>query len=153
MSEKLKSQIKALAIINAILFISIVFAAQGIMDNLSLQNRWISGKLTYLSDWSDPTNFSKGVWIKITLEHPEKANIIYLYIVVKLPRGEVASFTFEGFKNTTAKYHNYTAEFYDMNRDYYVSSGDEIHIWGDTLKNAIVLIRIITYKGQLQVKV
>ena len=153
MSEKLKSQIKALAVINVLLLIAVVLAALGALNNLSPPDRWISGKLTYLSDQSDPSNFSKGVWIKITLKNPEKANIVYLYMVVKLPSGKVASFTFNEIRNTTSKDGNYTAKFYDVNRDYYVSSGDEIHIYGGTLKNAIVLFRIIIYEGQLQVKV
>ncbi len=153
MREKLKSQIKALAVINAILLIAIVFAALGVMNNLSppAHENILSGKLTYLSNQSDPTNFSKGVWIKITLENPEKAQIKKIALGFDLSGGGHAHFYFG--ENSTAKYENYTAEFYDENKDGYVSSGDVFHIYGGTLKNATVWFDISGYSDQLRVKV
>ncbi len=153
MTEKLKSQIKALAVINAILFLAVLYTALAVMNNLSPPSHedMLSGKLTYLSSQSDPTNISKGVWIKITLENPKKAKTSDFVIGFDISGVAHAYFNFDD--NSTAKYGNYTAQFYDENKDGYVSSGDVFHIYGGILKNATVGFSISGYSGSLRVKI
>ena len=130
MAEKLEKEIELLKVINAILIGAIAFTAILITPYLAPQHRnIIEGKLEYISD---PTNLSKGVWIKITLKNPEKSTIEHIRLGFYLSTKILGQFNFDG--NFTAKFQNYTAEFYDVNNDRYVSSGNEFHIYGDTLK-------------------
>ncbi len=152
MGGKFENEIELLKVINVILIGAIAFMAILITPYFATQHgNIIEGKLEYMSGISDPTNYSKGIWIKITLKNPKKATIEHIHLGLYISREIHGQFNFDG--NFTAKFQNYTAEFYDVDKDGYVSSGDVCHIYGGILKNATVWFDISGYSGQLRVKV
>jgi len=152
MGEKLEKEIELLKVINVILIGAIAVMVILIVPYLApSHSNIIDGNLEYMSDISDPANYSKGIWIKITLKNPEKTTIEHIHLGLYISKEIHGQFNFDG--SYTAKFQNYTAQFYDVNNDGYVSSGDEFHIYGGMLKNVKVWFAITAYNGQLEVEI
>ncbi len=153
MREKLKSQIKALAVINAILLIAVVFAALGVMNNLSppAHENILSGKLTYLSDQSDPEDPKVGVYLKLTLEYPKYARF-----------GEHTIFGFLFIANNTTEVgiplksktgnerEGFIVDVEDKNNNGLVDTGDVFHVYGRSLNGYYVVFSISGISGTIQ---
>ena len=151
MKFNIYKQIKLLKVLNLLLLVVLLFTAYITISN-SLQNNEttkLMGEIRYLEEISYPTNSSKGVWLKITLDNPKKTELTQIRLGADLANGTHIYFNFRS-DNFIATYGNYTAQFYDRNQDGYVSSGDEFHIYGVALKNADFYFYVSGYNGELR---
>ncbi len=153
MTEKLKLQIKALAVINAILLIAIVLAAMAVMSNLSppRHDNILYGSLTYLSNQSNPENPKVGVYLKLTLENPKYARF-----------GEHTIFGFLSIANNTtvvgihlkSKTGNerggFIVDVEDKNGNGLLDTGDLFHVYGRPLNGYYVELQISGVGGSIQ---
>ncbi len=154
MTLNIPEQIKLLKALNILLLI-VLLCTVYIVINDSLQTNEttkVMGKIRYLEEISDPANSSKGVWLKITLDNPKKAELTQIMLGADLANEKRVYFNFRS-DNFTATYGNYTAQFYDRNQDGYVSSGDEFHIYGVALENADFYFYVSGYNGALRERI
>ena len=154
MAKNLRRDVKILAIIDALLIIGVIYMSLLVLPYLfpPKDDSYLQGKLIYLDNLSNPSNSSKGVWFKITLENPEKAELTQIVLGAVLSNGAHIYFNFRS-DNFTATHGNYTAQFYDENNDGYVSTGDEFHIYGAALENADFYFHVSGFKGEMREKI
>ncbi len=153
MTEKLKSQIKALAVVNAILIIAIVLAAMAVMNNLSppSHENILYGSLMYLSNQSNPEDPKVGVYLKLTLENPKYARFGehtifgFLFIAnntteVEIPLKSITGNEREGF----------IVDMEDKNNNGLMDTGDVFHVYGRPLNGYYVVFQITGILGNIQ---
>ena len=155
MGKNIKEQINILTLVNIVLAVMIILVILGIYSvciNPNSNTMDIAGDIVYIKSISDPTNSSKGVWLKITLDNPKKTELTQIRLGADLANEKRVYFNFRS-DNFTATHGNYTAQFYDRNNDGYVSSGDEFHIYGDVLENADFYFYVSGYNGELRERI
>ncbi len=150
---RLESQISVLKIVDIFLLIIILliaFLIAGIQP-CSCTDKLI-GELNYLSNISEPDNASVGVWIRISLSHPESA-------LPEKTRGLIfesehddnyTAFMFDDAEKTLNK-GGYLIEYNDKNGNGLVDTGDVIHLWGRNLSGYGLAISVSGYSGSAQV--
>ena len=144
MAENLKTQIKILAV---------VLAALAVMNNLSppSHNNILYGKLTYLSNQSNPEDPKVDVYLKLTLENPKYAKL-----------GEDTHFGFLGIANNTVEVEislkhitgnereGFIVDVEDKNNNGLLDTGDVFHVYGRSLNGYYVTLQIDGVDGSIQ---
>ncbi len=153
MSEKLKLQIKALAVINAILLIGIVLAAMAVMNNVSppSHENILHGSLMYLSNQSNPEDPKVGVYLKLTLENPKDARFgghtIFGFLFIANNTTEVGI----PLKSITGNERDgFIVDVEDKNNNGLLDTGDVFHIYGRSLNGYYVALQISGVDGDIQ---
>ncbi len=150
---KLESQISVLKIVDVFLLIIILliaFLLAGIQP-CSCASKLI-GELDYISDISEPDNASVGVWIRISLSHPESAlpKKTQGWIFESEHDDNYTVFLFDDAEKTLNK-GGYLIEYNDKNSNGLVDTGDVIHLWGRNLSGHGLAIFVSGYGGSAQV--
>ncbi len=152
---ELEKQILALKIFDVVLLLAIVWGAYSLagIKPCSCASKLI-GELDYLSDISEPDNASVGVWIRISLSHPESAlpKKTRGLIFESEHNGNYTAFIFDDAEKTLNK-GGYLIEYHDKNGNGLVDTGDVIHVWGKDLSGHGLTISVSGYSGSAQVMI
>ncbi len=113
----------------------------------------LKGELKYLSNVSNSTDPKKGIWLEIILENPKKAPLKWGEIFIIGGNSYTSFYCNESKNSYPVEKNGYFFEFYDWDGDQYISSGDMIHIYGNSLVGKSLEFIIRGYSGNITIHV
>ena len=114
------------------------------------------GELKYLSDKSNSTDPSTGVWLEIILDNPKKASLEKGWIIIYdyNHSSSYTKFSFdETLNNNPAERNGYFFEFYDNDTNKDISSHDMMLLYDHELREASFFLGITGYSGTIRINI